>query len=61
MRRGGLIVAVCAMALAAAAPAQAAPRGCDPLDPAACLLPWPNDYFRERPDVPPATRLALAE
>jgi hypothetical protein len=32
---------------AAAAPARAAPRGCDPLDPAHCLLPWPNDYFRE--------------
>ncbi len=25
----------------------AAPRGCDPLDPAHCLLPWPNDHFRE--------------
>jgi hypothetical protein len=32
---------------ATAAPAHAAPRGCDPLDPAACLLPWPNDYFRQ--------------
>jgi hypothetical protein len=31
----------------AAAPAHAAPRGCDPLDRAACLLPWPNDYFRK--------------
>jgi hypothetical protein len=30
-----------------AAPATAAPRGCDPLDPAHCLLPWPNDHFRK--------------
>jgi hypothetical protein len=47
VRKGCWIVAVCAAALAFAAPAQAAPRGCDPLDPAACLLPWPNDYFRK--------------
>ncbi|MEA2330213.1 MAG: hypothetical protein QOH58_351 [Thermoleophilaceae bacterium] len=47
MRKGCLIAAFCAVAMAAAAPAQAAPRGCDPLDPAACLLPWPNDYFRK--------------
>ena len=33
--------------LGAATPAQAAPRGCDPLDPAHCLLPWPNDHFRK--------------
>jgi hypothetical protein len=25
----------------------AAPRGCDPLDRAHCLLPWPNDHFRK--------------
>jgi hypothetical protein len=30
-----------------ATPAAAAPRGCDPLDPAHCLLPWPNDHFRK--------------
>jgi hypothetical protein len=29
-----------------AAASQAA-RGCDPLDPAHCLLPWPNDHFRK--------------
>jgi hypothetical protein len=29
------------------APAPAAPRGCDPLDRAHCLLPWPNDHFRK--------------
>jgi hypothetical protein len=33
--------------LGAAAPAHAAPRGCDHLDPAHCLLPWPNDHFRK--------------
>jgi hypothetical protein len=33
--------------LCLAAPAGAAPRGCDPLDPAHCLLPWPNDHFRK--------------
>ena len=35
--------------LCAAAPGAAAdaPRGCDPLDPAHCLLPWPNDHFRK--------------
>jgi hypothetical protein len=32
------------LALPAAAGA-ADPRGCDPLDGAACLLPWPNDHF----------------
>jgi hypothetical protein len=31
----------------AAVPAAAAPgeQGCDPLDPAVCLQPWPNDFF----------------
>ena len=36
-----------ALTAAMAAPAAGAPRGCDPLDPAHCLLPWPNDHFRE--------------
>ena len=55
-----------------AAPAAAAPRGCDPLDPAHCLLPWPNDHFRkdgaarpaQRHDAPqrrPASRFAPAD
>ena len=35
------------MLFAAGAPAEAAPRGCDPIDLAHCLLPWPNDYFRQ--------------
>ena len=36
--------------LASVAPASAAPtpsRVCDFLDPAVCLQPWPNDYFRK--------------
>jgi hypothetical protein len=37
--------AAAALVAAMAAPA-AAQRGCDPLDPAHCLLPWPNDHFR---------------
>jgi hypothetical protein len=45
VRRGVLTVALCAVAFAVAAPAQAAPKGCDPFDRVACLLPWPNDYF----------------
>jgi hypothetical protein len=44
----GICLAALALALAGTAgPAQAAPRGCDPLDPAQCLLPWPNDHFRK--------------
>jgi hypothetical protein len=29
----------------AAAPAAPGETGCDPLDPAVCLQPWPNDFF----------------
>jgi hypothetical protein len=48
MRRGACIAAAaCAALLGVAGPALAAPRGCDPLDPSDCLLPWPNDYFRK--------------
>ncbi|MEA2454254.1 MAG: hypothetical protein QOI45_516 [Thermoleophilaceae bacterium] len=47
MRRGLLTAALCAILLGLAGPVQAAPRGCDPFDKAACLLPWPNDYFRK--------------
>jgi hypothetical protein len=45
-----VLLAVLAAALAGA-PASAAadaPRGCDRLDPAHCLLPWPNDHFVKR-------------
>jgi hypothetical protein len=47
-----------ATTLALAAPAAAAPEpggsGCDPIDPAACMLPFPNDFFT-RPDPTAAT------
>jgi hypothetical protein len=42
-----LIAALAALMASAGAPAQAAPRGCDPIDPSHCLLPWPNDDFRD--------------
>ena len=38
-------IAAAFVTLVAAAPAGAA--GCDPIDPSRCLLPWPNDYFRD--------------
>jgi hypothetical protein len=48
VRKGALLVVVLgALAGPIAGSAQAQPRGCDPLDPAACLLPWPNDHFRK--------------
>jgi hypothetical protein len=42
-----VIAALASTLFAAGAPAEAAPRGCDPLDPSDCLLPWPNDHFRK--------------
>jgi hypothetical protein len=45
VRGKGVLLAAVVAALALAPPAGAAPRGCDPLDPAHCLLPWPNDHF----------------
>jgi hypothetical protein len=45
LRTGACVVLLCSAFACAAVPAAAAPRGCDPLDPAACLLPFPNDYF----------------
>jgi hypothetical protein len=50
MGRGATgVVALCAIAFAvtSAGAVQAVPRGCDPFDKSACLLPWPNDYFRK--------------
>ena len=45
-RAYGLLALLTVIAAAAfAAPAQAQTVGCDPLDPAVCLQPWPNDYF----------------
>src|SRR5687767_2383009 len=54
--RGGIVVRnrfwlcpaliVVAVALVpASAPAAPGEQGCDPLDPAVCLQPWPNDFF----------------
>ena len=35
---------------------------CDPLDPSACLYPWPNDHFtRADPTSPTGKRLALRD
>lgn len=48
--------------LAVPAASGAAPTGprCDPIDPARCLLPWPNDYFTKRdPSSPTGRRLNL--
>lgn len=51
-----------AVLLLVTGPAAAAPRpSCDPLDRAACLLPWPNDLFtRADASSPTGRRLALA-
>ena len=63
MRRSLVVAAALAALLATAAPAaaQSLPQaGCDPLDPAVCLQPWPNDFFT-RPDAstPTGKRLDL--
>jgi hypothetical protein len=47
VKKGLIAAAIAAVLVGVAAPAApAAPRGCDPIDPANCLLPWPNDHFR---------------
>ncbi len=59
--RTRLLVTTLAFA-ALAAPASAAPgeTGCDPIDPSACLLPFPNDHFtRADPTTPTGRRLSL--
>src|SRR3954469_6346848 len=41
-------------------PAAAGAAGCDPVDPSACLLPWPSDYYtRHDAKSPTGLRLAL--
>src|SRR5215211_1889169 len=55
----GMVAAL--LATAAPAAAESPPQaGCDPLDPAVCLQPWPNDFFT-RPDAstPTGKRVAL--
>ena len=39
------LAAASALAYAQLAPAQVEQPGCDPIDPAVCLQPFPNDYF----------------
>jgi hypothetical protein len=51
---------IAALALPAAAPAATASpkgKGCDPIDPAACLLPFPNDAFTVADKRSPTGRL----
>jgi hypothetical protein len=49
MRRAVAAAAMAAVAaLAHAAPADAGAADCDPIDPARCLFPWPNDHFTVR-------------
>jgi hypothetical protein len=63
MRRSLVVVAgalAAVLTTATPAPAQLPQAGCDPLDPAVCLQPWPNDFFT-RPDAstPTGKRLNL--
>jgi hypothetical protein len=56
-----VLFALLAALMLSAAPAAAADQtklGCDPIDPAACLLPFPNDFFT-RPDKTSPTGLRL--
>ena len=45
---------------AAEATAKPAASSCDPIDPANCLLPWPNDHFTQRARTPTGRRLSLS-
>src|SRR3954447_14461528 len=48
------------LVLVLALPAAASGAGCAPIDPSACLLPWPNDHFtRHDASSPTGLRLAL--
>jgi len=59
-RRHAVALAAGLIAVATGAPAEAAPKRCDPLGGGECLLPFPNDYFTKK-DAATATgrRLAL--
>ena len=48
------LLAAAFVALIVAAPASAA--GCDPIDPSACMLPFPNDYFTTKDASTPTER-----
>ena len=57
VRKGALLAAgVAVLAGTLAGPAGAAEPGCDPIDPAQCLLPWPNDHFTVRDHGTPTGR-----
>ncbi|HEX9712366.1 MAG TPA: hypothetical protein VGB52_07435 [Actinomycetota bacterium] len=64
MRRGPLLLAlvfVLPVSLLPASPAGPVEDaiGCDPLDTARCLLPWPNDYFATTSETDTGKRLNL--
>jgi hypothetical protein len=58
-RRFALLVMCCALLGPAATASAADPvTNCDPLDPAACMLPFPNDYFTKAdPSTPTGLRI----
>lgn len=59
--RATLVLAIALLGAPAAA-ARGAGGGCDPIDPARCLLPWPNDHFtRPDPASPTGRRLDLRD
>src|SRR5699024_3566438 len=58
---GVLLVSTAAAAPPTAPPRPAAHGACDPIDPTACLLPFPNDYFTvPDPSSPTGRRVRLA-
>ena len=54
MRRAARLVTAAVVVAGFALPAAAQASSCDPIDPSACLYPWPNDYFT-KPDPSTAT------
>jgi hypothetical protein len=61
VRKGSLLVALtAALAGTLAGPVAAAEPRCDPIDPAQCLLPWPNDHYTvSDPGTPTGRRVEL--
>src|SRR4051812_779596 len=61
MARRAVLTLVLLLLLAAPAAAAPGQLGCDPIDPSACLLPFPNDFFtRSDPGSPTGRRLDLS-